>query len=104
MIEQLRVSKIVMDMPKSYMETWVQITVQKVLRDKDTYEVKNIITKWSVFSVPLQDILNKTLPVDTQSNTVITGGEVLKSIYTLVLLMLKDKYGGIINEKQDLIL
>jgi len=104
MLEQLRASKITIDMPKSDSMPWVQITVQKVLRDEETYAIRNVLTRWEQFSIPLNEIMEQQLPVKTVSNSTVTGGELFGSIYTLVILALQEKYGGSINEKQDLIL
>ena len=104
MLEQIRASKITIDLPKVGSMPWVQITVQKVLRDEKTYEIKNTLTRWEQFSIPLSEVMSKTLPVSTESNDVVTGGELFSSIYTLVILALQEKYGGTINENQDLIL
>ena len=104
MIEQIRASKIVIDMPKSGSEPWVHLTVQKVLRDVDTYEIKNVVTRFGSVSVPLSKILVQEYPVGTVANTSISGVEVFNSISAFVITLLMERYGGTLNEKMDIIL
>lgn len=103
MIEQLRASKITIDLPKPGSEPWVQVIVQKVLRD-NTYEVKNIIPRYDRISIPLSSVVGTSYPVDTNSDSIITGAEIFNAIYTFVVSLMITKHGGTLNDKRDLIL
>lgn len=91
-------------MPKAEVMPWVQITVQKVLRDEETYEILNVFPKWEQFSIPLYKLMKITLPVKTKSSKEMNGEELVTGIYALVIQLLQERYGGTVNERQDLIL
>jgi len=103
MIEQIRVSKIVIDLPRPENEPWVHLTVQKVLRD-DNYEVVNLLTRFDSISLPISVLYPKEYGIPTSSDTMMYGGEILKGLTAIVLTLLIEKYGGEVNEKGDLIL
>ena len=106
MITKLRASKISIETPKEGAETWVHITVQKVLKREDG-SIINVIPRFDYISFPIQEIgvnfydVTEPLTGDDLSASGYGTASLIASIVTTTMI---EKYGGSITPEGDVIL
>jgi len=106
MITKLRASKITIETPSEGSVAWVHIQIQKVFKDNNG-NTTNVIPRYDYISVPLHEIgmnfYNGFDPV-TQENHNISGYGSADLISSIVIELMKEKYGGELDEVGNLII
>jgi len=105
MPRKLRAQKIEIDLPTEGGETWVNATLQTVIKDDDYKTVQRIDrtggTHRALSAVALET-MNFTDPL-TQETASISGAGVALLIKHFVVKWIQEDNGGTINELRDLI-
>lgn len=107
MIEKLRAQQITIDLPTEEGEAWVHIVVQKVFKDKDTYQsrqvvdrVRHVYNSISEFATDMHTVID---PVTGKSVT-ISGAGIAELIRSFAHDWFGRKYDGQPNNQGDFIL